>query len=95
MARPGAAPVWRARPTSEAGHAAVRQWSAAGLAQCGQYWREESLKDTSLIVSPHTGHGSPVRPCTRSPLFFSALSRPASMPCARATAPPRVVRSAS
>lgn len=63
--------------------------SASGLPpvwQVGQYWSEESAKDTERTVSPHTGHGSPARPCTRSPLFFSALSCPAAVPRARSTA---------
>ncbi len=39
--------------------------------QVGQYWNERSVKDTSRTVSPHTGHGIPVRACTRSPERFS------------------------
>ena len=52
--------------------------SASGLPpvwQVAQYCRDESAKDTSRTVSPQTGHGRPVRPCTRNPDFFSALSR--------------------
>src|SRR5699024_1592058 len=33
--------------------------------QVGQYCREESAKETSATVSPHTGQACPVRPCTR------------------------------
>ncbi len=62
--------------------------------QVGQYWSEESLKETSRIVTPHTGQGSPVRPWTRSPLFFSDFSRPAATPRERSTASVSVVRSA-
>src|SRR3712207_7896332 len=42
--------------------------------QVGQYWRLESAKDTSRTMSPHTGHASPVRPCTARLLFFSLFS---------------------
>src|ERR1700734_931532 len=50
--------------------------SASGLPpvwHVGQYCSAESANETSLIVSPHTGHSWPARPCTRSPLFFSPL----------------------
>ena len=39
--------------------------------QVGQYWNDLSANDTSRTVSPHTGHGRPVRACTRSPERFS------------------------
>jgi len=42
--------------------------------------------DTSRTVSPHTGHGSPVRACTRSPERFSPLSVAAPWPTDRSTA---------
>ena len=51
--------------------------SASGLPpvwQVGQYWNDWSANDTSRTVSPQTGHGSPVRACTRSPERFSPLS---------------------
>ncbi len=47
------------------------------------------------MVSPQTGQGSPVRPWTRRPLFFSAFRRPAARPRERSTASVRVVRRAS
>ena len=43
--------------------------------------------DTERTVSPHSGHGSPARPCTRMPDFFSALRPAAGRPADRATAP--------
>ena len=42
--------------------------------QVGQYWKDLSANDTSRTVSPHTGHGSPVRACTRSPERFSPFN---------------------
>src|SRR5262250_1251011 len=63
--------------------------SASGLPpvwQVGQYCNEESANDTSSTVSPQTGHGWPVRPCTRRPDFFSALRSAAARPALRATA---------
>src|SRR5581483_707809 len=63
--------------------------SASGLPpvwQVGQYWSEESANDTSRTVSPQTGHGSPVRPWTRRPAFFSAFRSPAASPADLATA---------
>ena len=39
--------------------------SASGLPpvwQVGQYWSDLVAKDTWRMVSPHTGHGSPVAP---------------------------------
>ena len=50
--------------------------SASGLPpvwQVGQYWNVESLKITCRTVSPHTGQGTPLRPCTRRSDFFSRL----------------------
>src|SRR4029450_14152204 len=58
--------------------------------QVGQYCRDESLKETSRTVSPHTGHGRPALPRTRIPILFSALSLPAASPCERSTAELRV-----
>src|SRR5689334_8235135 len=72
--------------------------SASGLPpvwQVGQYCSEESAKDTSRTVSPHTGQVSPVRPCTRIPARFASLSSAAGLPDAAATAPARVSRSAA
>ena len=63
--------------------------SASGLPpvwQVGQYCSEESAKDTSRTVSPQTGQGWPVRPCTRIDVFFSFFSCAAARPPARATA---------
>jgi len=63
--------------------------SASGLPpvwHVGQYCNEESAKATSRTVSPHTGHGCPVRPCTRSASFFSALRSVAASPRERRTA---------
>lgn len=51
-----------------------RRRSASGLPpvwQVGQYCSEVSAKLTSRTVSPQTGHGSPVRACTRRPERFS------------------------
>ena len=78
--RPAAAHYFSSRDSRRSASGRPPVW------QVGQYCSEESLKDTSRTVSPHTGHGSPVRPCTRSPLFFSAFSRPGRQP--RASAPP-------
>src|SRR6516165_3803750 len=66
-----------------------RRRSASGLPpvwQVAQYCSAESAKDTSRMVSPHTGQGWPARPCTRKPAFFSALRSPAASPADRATA---------
>ena len=60
--------------------------SARGLPpvwQVAQYWSEESANETSRIVSPQTGQGWPVLPCTRSPVFFSPLSSAAASPAER------------
>ncbi len=46
-------------------------------------------------MSPQTGQGCPVRPCTRSPSFFSAFSSPAASPRERSTASRSVLPSAS
>src|SRR5439155_23933981 len=51
--------------------------SARGLPpvwHVGQYWSDLPEKATCRTRSPHTGHGCPVRPCTRRPSFFSFLS---------------------
>src|SRR6202042_3379303 len=75
-----------------------RRRSASGLPpvwQVGQYWNAESAKDTSLMVSPQTWHSSPVRPCTRRPLFFSPLRSAAARPAERSTASVKVVLIAS
>src|SRR5690348_7852126 len=72
--------------------------SASGLPpvwQVGQYWRDESANETSLMVSPHTGHSWPVRACTRRPLFFSPFRSAAARPAERFTASPTVVLIAS
>src|SRR3954466_12192540 len=63
--------------------------------QVGQYCSEESAKETSRTVSPHTGHGRPVRPCTARLLFFSPLRSAAARPRDRSTASPSTVRIAS
>src|SRR5215218_10462343 len=55
--------------------------------QVGQYCSEESAKETSAIVSPHTSHFSPVRPCTRRLDFFSPFKSFAARPSARFIAP--------
>ena len=92
----GVYPVPRPRSTYFSSRDSLR--SASGLPpvwQVGQYWSEESLKETSRMVSPHTGQGSPVRPWTRRPLFFSDFSRPAASPRERSIASVRVVRRAS
>ena len=54
--------------------------------QVGQYWKLRSAKETSRTVSPQTGHGRPVRACTRSPLRFSDFSVAAFCPTERSTA---------
>src|SRR6266566_2699163 len=75
-----------------------RRRSASGLPpvwQVGQYCSAESANDTSLIVSPQTGHGCPARPCTRRPVFFSAFRSPAAWPADRPTAPRRVATMAA
>ena len=72
--------------------------SASGLPpvwQPGQYWNDRSAKDTSRTVSPHTGQGSPVRACTRSPERFSPLSVAAPWPTDRSTASVSTARSAA
>jgi hypothetical protein len=61
----------------------------------GQYCIARSAKETSRIVSPQTGHCSPARPCTRSPVFFSAFSSLAASPCERAIASPSTSRIAA
>src|SRR6185369_1204129 len=66
-----------------------RRRSASGLPpvwQVGQYCSEESANETSLIVSPHTAHSWPARPCTRRPLFFSPFRSAAARPAERSTA---------
>src|SRR5690606_24542244 len=63
--------------------------SARGLPpvwQAGQYWKDLLAKETSRTVSPQTGQGRPVRPCTRSPERFSPLSCAAPCPTERSTA---------
>src|SRR3954471_22006561 len=72
--------------------------SASGLPpvwQVGQYCRLESAKDTSRTVSPHTGHFSPVRPCTAMFDFFSPFSSLAGSPLDRLTASARTSRIAA
>ena len=72
--------------------------SASGLPpvwQVGQYCRLESANDTSSTVSPQTGHGLPVCPCTARLDFFSPLSSLACRPRERSTASPRVSRTAA
>src|SRR6185437_16024851 len=71
-----------------------RRRSASGLPpvwQVGQYWSEESAKETSRIVSPQTGQGWLVLPCTRRPVFFSPLRSAAAKPADRSTASRSVV----
>src|SRR6185437_6083317 len=63
--------------------------------QVGQYCNAESEKLTSRIVSPHTGQASPVRRCTRSPVFFSSLSVAARCPTERSTASVSTLRIAA
>ena len=46
-------------------------------------------------MSPHTGHGSPARPCTRIPSFFSDFRSAACSPLARSSASVSVERIAS
>ena len=66
-------------------HSPVGQHLAAGLA--GRAVLERLVaNDTSRTVSPHTGHGSPVRACTRSPERFSPFSVAACWPTDRVTA---------
>src|SRR6266576_2171521 len=75
-----------------------RRRSASGLPpvwQVGQYCSAESANETSLIVSPHTGHSWPARPCTRRPLFFSPFRSAAARPAERSTASVSVVLIAS
>src|SRR5258707_7556283 len=75
-----------------------RRRSASGLPpvwQVGQYCSEESANETSLIVSPHTAHSWPARPCTRRPLFFSPFRSAAARPAERSTASVSVVLIAS
>src|SRR5213080_1296531 len=75
-----------------------RRRSASGLPpvwQVGQYWSAESANETSLMVSPHTGHSWPARPCTRRPLFFSPFRSAAARPAERSTASVSVVLIAS
>src|SRR5688572_15564916 len=63
--------------------------SAKGLPpvwQVGQYCRLESANDTSRTVSPHTGHGRPVRPCTARLVFFSDFNSFAARPRDRSAA---------
>ena len=57
--------------------------SASGLPpvwQVGQYCRLESANDTSRTMSPQTGQGLPVWPCTARWDFFSPLSSLAARP---------------
>ena len=63
--------------------------------QVGQYWKERVASDTSRMVSPHTGHGSPVRPWTVRCCFLSGLRSAMSTPRARSTASPITERSAA
>src|SRR6266487_1773296 len=75
-----------------------RRRSASGLPpvwQVGQYCSEESANETSLMVSPHTAHSWPARPCTRRPLFFSPFRSAAARPAERSTASLSVVLIAS
>src|SRR6516162_7910911 len=75
-----------------------RRRSASGLPlvwQVGQYCRAESANETSLMVSPHTGHCCPVLPWTRRPLFFSPFRSAAASPAERSTASVSVVLIAS
>src|SRR5438132_14101672 len=98
-----AQPRWRsalALASPGAGYLSRRDMrrSASGLApvwQVGQYCSEESAKETSRIVSPHTGQGWPVLPCTRRPVFFSPLRSAAASPPERSTASRNVVTIAS
>ena len=63
--------------------------SAKGLPpvwQPGQYCNEESAKDTSATGVPHTGQGSPVRPCTRIPARLESLRDSAPRPWVAETA---------
>ncbi len=72
--------------------------SASGLPpvwQVGQYCSDVSANDTSRTVSPHSGHGSPVRAWTRMPARLASLSSLAGLPDAVATAPLSVSRRAA
>src|SRR5205085_512432 len=72
--------------------------SARGLPpvwHVGQYWSDLPENATCRTRSPHTGQGCPVRPCTRSPSFFSFFSPAAGRPAERATASRSTSTSAS
>ena len=75
-------PAWRPDLLEQPGHPAVGQGLAAGLAGRAVLQRRSRGRSTSRTVSPQTGHGSPVRPCTRSAALLLA-------PSGRAAAAPR------
>src|SRR5579872_3467921 len=75
-----------------------RRRSASGLPpvwQVGQYCSDRVADHTSRMRSPHTGHGSPVRPWTRKARFLSPFSSEAAEPTARPSASPSTWTTAS
>src|SRR5258706_2958512 len=81
--------VGAARPRSTYFSSLDRRRSASGFPpvwHVAQYCSAESATDSSWIISPQTGHFSPVLPCTARPDFFSFFSSDAASPADRSTA---------